>query len=72
MQGEVDSNTLMMIEYNNNKNFGVSSSTSKILNNGQMKDLNGETITNIPLMESMIHNRRCVSSSINEAEKSGE
>ena len=37
-----------------------------------MQELNGETIVDMPMMESMIYNKRCVSSSINGAEESGE
>ena len=37
-----------------------------------MQELNGATIFDIPLMKSMIHNIRCVSSLINGAKKSGE
>ena len=40
MQGEVDSDTIKMIEYNNNKNFGVSSSTTEALETNQMQELN--------------------------------
>ena len=32
--------------------------------------MNGATTVDMPLIESMIHNRRCVSSSINAAEQS--
>ena len=69
MKGEVDSDTLMMIEDNKNKTFGVSSSTTKALETSQMQELNEPTTVDMPLMESMIHNRRCVSSSINGEDK---
>ena len=59
-----------MIEDNTNKTFGVSSSIIDSLEAFQMQELNGATIVDMPLMESMIHNRRCVSSLINGAEKS--
>ena len=35
-----------------------------------MQELNGKTIVDIPIIESMIHNRRCVSSLINGAKQS--
>ena len=37
-----------------------------------MQELNGASTVDMSLMESMIHNRRFVSSSINGVEKSGE
>ena len=67
MQGKFDCDTLVMIKDNNNKTFGVPSSTTEALDTIQMQELNGETTVDMPLMESMIHNRRCVSSSINGA-----
>ena len=72
MQREVDYDTLVMIEDNNNTNFGVSSSTIEALDTINMQELNGATTFDMPLMESMIHNRRHVSPSINREEKSGE
>ena len=60
MQGKVDFNTLMMIEGNKTKIFGVSSSTTEALDTINMQELNGATTFDMPLMESMIHNRRCV------------
>ena len=59
-----------MIEDNTNKTFGVSSSIIEALETCQMQELNGAIIVDVPLMESMIHNRRCVSSSINGVEQS--
>ena len=67
MQGEVDFDTIVMIEDNNNKKFGVSSSTIDALETCQMQEFSGATTVDIPLMEYIIHNRRCVSSSINGA-----
>ena len=61
----------MIIYENNNKTLGISSSTIEALETSQLQELIGSTIVDMPLMETMIHNRRCVSSLINGAEKSG-
>ena len=62
----------MIIDDNNNKNLGVSSSTTEALETNQVQELNGATIVDMSLMESIIYNRRCVSTSINGEEQSGE
>ena len=61
MKGEADSNTLMMIDDNNNKTLGVSSPRTKVLETSQMQELNGVNTIDMRLMESIIHNRICVS-----------